>query len=85
MDQKELCPICGGELVEKNTETIIRGGNDTAVIQMRALVCTKCGEHIYPIQTIRSMEKIKLQLSRGDVSEFEPLGRSFKFTLKESE
>ncbi|MCC9076735.1 YgiT-type zinc finger protein [Litorilinea aerophila] len=32
------CPVCGGELVEKEVEKLLRGGKHTAVIKVRAEV-----------------------------------------------
>ena len=31
----DRCPICGGELVEKRVEKLLRGGVDTAVVKVR--------------------------------------------------
>ena len=85
MSTQDLCPLCGGKLIETKMETLLRGGNDVVSFQADALVCSKCRERIYPVQVVKRFEKIRRQLARGDTSEFEPLGRSFKFTLKESE
>ena len=30
----EQCPICGGEPAEKEVETLLRGGDHTAVLQV---------------------------------------------------
>lgn len=35
----EKCPVCGGELVEKQVEKLLRGGMHTAVLKVRAEVC----------------------------------------------
>ena len=43
------CPICGGEVVEKEVEKLLRGGKNTAVILVRAEVCLHCGERIIMI------------------------------------
>lgn len=43
----DKCPICSGELVEKEVEKLIRGGNNTAIIKVKAEVCTGCGERLY--------------------------------------
>jgi len=40
----EQCPACGGGLVEKDVEKILRGQSDTAAITVRAEVCTHRGE-----------------------------------------
>ena len=47
------CPACGGELVEKEVEKLLRGGIHTAVMRVRAEVCLRCGERLYPPETVR--------------------------------
>ncbi len=42
------CPVCGGEMVEKDVEKLLRGGIHTAVLTVRAEVCLHCGERMYP-------------------------------------
>jgi YgiT-type zinc finger domain-containing protein len=76
----DKCPICGGELIEKEVEKILRGGNDMAVISVQAEVCLHCGERLYSQETVRCFEKIRDKLKRQEVSEFEPMGRAFKAT-----
>ena len=44
MKSLEQCPVCGGQLIEKEVEKILRGGNHTAVLQVAAEVCESCGE-----------------------------------------
>jgi YgiT-type zinc finger domain-containing protein len=46
MQPFEKCPVCGGNLIEKDIEKILRGGVNTAVIKVRAEVCLRCGEHL---------------------------------------
>lgn len=74
----ERCPVCGGEVVEKNVEKLLRGGNHTAVLEVRAEVCLHCGERLYSVETVRRFEEIRAKLERQDLDEFQPLGRSFK-------
>lgn len=74
----ERCPVCGGELVEKTVEKLLRGGNHTAVIQVQAEVCLHCGERLYSAATVRRFEEIRAKLERQEVGDFQPLGRSFK-------
>jgi YgiT-type zinc finger domain-containing protein len=33
------CPVCGGELVAKEVEKLLRGGVHTAVVRIPAEVC----------------------------------------------
>ena len=72
------CPICGGEIIEKEVEKLLRGGANTAVLRVRAEVCLRCGERFYPQETVRRFEQIRLQLERQDVLGFQPLGQSFQ-------
>ena len=74
----EKCPTCGGEMVEKEVEKLLRGGSHTAVLRVRAEVCLRCGERLYPQETVRRFEQIRAKLERQEVGEFQPLGRSFQ-------
>ena len=72
------CPVCGGELVEKQVEKLLRGGNDTEVLEVQDEVCLRCGERLYSVETVRQFEQVRAKLERGRVEEFQPLGQSFK-------
>ena len=72
------CPVCGGELVEKQVEKLLRGGKNTAVLEVRAEVCLRCGERLYSVETVRQFEQVRAKLERGQVEEFQLLGQSFK-------
>ena len=74
----EHCPVCGGELVSKEVEKLLRGGVNTASIRVLADVCLRCGERYYPFETVRRFEQIVVQLERQEVDGFEPMGRSFR-------
>lgn len=74
----EKCPVCGGELVDKQVEKLLRGGNHTAVVEVAAEVCLHCGEQLYPPETVRRFEDIRAKLARQDVEDFQPLGQSFR-------
>ncbi len=71
------CPVCGGEVVEKEVEKLLKGGVHTAVVKVRAEVCLHCGERLYSPETVRLFEQVRVKLERGEVDEFQPLGRSF--------
>lgn len=75
------CPVCGGEIIEKEVEKLLRGGADTAVLKVQAVVCLRCGERLYPQETVRRFEQIRLQLERQDVLGFQPLGQSFQVAV----
>ena len=72
------CPVCGGEMVEKEVEKLLRGGVHIATVRVRAEVCRRCGERLYSEETVRLFEKIRAQLERGEVAEFLSLGQSFQ-------
>ncbi len=74
----EKCPVCSGELVEKEVEKLLRGGIHTAVLKVHAEVCLRCGERLYSQETVRRFERIRAQLERQDTADFQPLGLSFQ-------
>ncbi|MBW1909162.1 MAG: YgiT-type zinc finger protein [Deltaproteobacteria bacterium] len=73
----EKCPVCGGELEEKEVEKLLRGGDHTAVLRVEAEVCLHCGERLYAEETVRLFEQIRNKLKRQQLSDFVPLGQSF--------
>jgi len=73
----EKCPVCGGEMVGKEVEKLLRGGKHTAVFKVHADVCLHCGERLYAEETVKFFEKIRNQLKRQEVSDFQPLGQLF--------
>lgn len=74
------CPVCGGEMVEKEVEKLLRGGNHIAVVTVKAEVCLHCGERLYSRETIGRFEEIRAKLARHETEEFEPMGQSFQVT-----
>jgi YgiT-type zinc finger domain-containing protein len=72
------CPVCGGELVEKEVEKLLRGGVNTAVLRVRAEVCLHCGEKLYSLETVRRFEEIRDKLAHQETGEFQPMGKSFQ-------
>ena len=71
------CPVCGGEMIEKEVDKLLQGGIHTAVMKVRAEVCLKCGERLYSEDTVRRFEQVRTKLERREISEFQPLGQSF--------
>lgn len=74
----EKCPVCGGELAEKEVEKLLRGGVHTAVLKVHAEVCLHCGERLYSQETVRRFEEIRAKLERQETADFQPLGLSFQ-------
>ncbi len=71
------CPICGGELVEKKVEEVVRGGNNTAFLQVDAGVCLKCGERLYEPHTIRLFEETRKKLEQNLEQGMHPVGKTY--------
>ena len=74
----EKCPVCGGELIEKEVEKILKGGVNTALVKVKAEICLQCGERLYAEETIRHFEVIRRKLANEDVADFVPLGQSYQ-------
>lgn len=72
------CPVCGGEMVEKKVEKLLRGGIHVAALVLNAEVCLKCGERLYTPDAVKRFEQIRAKLARQEVDEFSPLGQSFQ-------
>lgn len=71
------CPLCGGEIVEKTVEKVLRGGNNTAILKVGAGVCLKCGEHLYTPDSIRLFEEIRRKLESGQVADLTLIGKTY--------
>jgi YgiT-type zinc finger domain-containing protein len=74
----EECPICGGELVERQVQKLLRGGRHTASITVSAEVCLHCGERLYSPEVVKRFEEIRAKLERQDTAEFQPIGQTFE-------
>ncbi|MCI0565393.1 MAG: YgiT-type zinc finger protein [Nitrososphaera sp.] len=72
------CPVCGGELVEKEVEKLLRGGNDTATMTVKAEVCLRCGERLYSEETVKRFDEVRNKLSKHQTSGFEKIGSSYQ-------
>ena len=72
------CPTCGGAMIEKEVEKLLRGGVNFASVTVNAGVCLHCGARLYSIETVKHFEHVRAKLRSQEVSEFEPLGQSFQ-------
>lgn len=72
------CPICGGEIVERQVQKLLRGGRHTASITVTAEVCLHCGERLYSSEAVKRFEDVRAKLERQETSEFQPIGQSFE-------
>jgi YgiT-type zinc finger domain-containing protein len=57
------CPVCGGEVVEKRVEKLLRGAVHTAALEVWAEVCLRCGERLYSQETVRRFEQRHLDIT----------------------
>ena len=60
------CPSCGDELVTKQTEKLLRGGNNLATVTVQADVCMRCGERLCTPDAIRLFEDTRTKLSNQE-------------------
>ena len=74
----EKCPVCGGELVEKDVEKILKGGSNTAILTVKAEVCLHCGERLYRPETVNRFAEIREKLSTENVEGFDPVGKTYQ-------
>ena len=73
----DKCPVCGGEIIKKEVDKILRGGNNTAVVRVEAEVCLHCGERLYSPEVIRKFDKIRYKLANQQTKEFKVMGQAF--------
>lgn len=74
----QVCPVCGGELVEKRVEKILKGGTDTVSVEVDALVCLQCGERLYPENVVRRFEHLRGKLAHGETDDLSVVGRAYQ-------
>lgn len=71
------CPVCGGELIEKEVEKILRGGTNTAIVKVQAEVCQHCGERLFSPDIIKKFEEIRKKLKNKQTDEYTLVGHSY--------
>ncbi len=74
----EQCAVCGGDMVEKKVEKLLRGGNNLASVTVTAEVCLKCGERFYSPSTVRRFEEIETALETDTTERFRPIGQAYR-------
>lgn len=74
----EKCPVCGGEVIERQVQKLLRGGRHTASMTVPAEVCLHCGERIYSLDVVKKFEEIRTKLERQETDEFQPIGQAFE-------
>lgn len=75
------CPICNGEMIEKEVEKLLRGGNNTAIVRTKAEVCLYCGERLYSLETIRQFEDIRNKLEHQQLTDLKLVGNSYQIAV----
>jgi YgiT-type zinc finger domain-containing protein len=75
------CPLCGGDMVDKEVEKLLRGGENTAVVHVHAEVCLRCGERLYSTEVIHGFEWIREKLQQGETTDFKPLGYTYEVVI----
>jgi len=76
MDEK--CAVCGGQMLEKKVEKLLRGGINMASLNVMAEVCLHCGERFYTPEIIERFEKIELKLQQEETRNFQMVGHAFQ-------
>ncbi len=84
-DRLEICHACGGPLILKRVEKLLRSGVHTAIVEVGAEVCQRCGEQLFSAETVRQFEKIRGKLARQETADFLPLGQSFQVSPVEGQ
>lgn len=78
MKTSDICPVCGGNTAIKTVKQVIRGGNHTATLEVKAEVCLRCGEKLYTPETVQKFEEIRLKLKNNQTQDFKPVGTAFQ-------
>ena len=73
----EKCPVCGGELENKQVEKLLRVEGNTVSMKVTAEVCLHCGERLYAEDVVKSFEEIRGKLRKQEFGHFKTLGQSF--------
>jgi len=73
----EKCPVCGGDLENKQVEKTLRGAGNTVSMKVTAEVCLHCGERLYSEEMVKAFEEIRGKLRKQEFSHLRSLGQSF--------
>jgi len=73
----EFCPQCGGRLAVREEEVIVRGGPHAAIFRTWVGVCTRCGEHLYTMDTVQRKFRLKKLLEQGEFQGLHPIGQVY--------
>ena len=73
----EKCPVCGGELENKQVEKLLRVEGNTVSMKVNTEVCLHCGERLFAEDVVKSFEEIRGKLRKQEFGHFKTLGQSF--------
>jgi len=79
--KNQKCPSCQGELETKQIEKMLKGGNHTAIMQVEAEVCSKCGEKLYKPDIVHQFTEIRAKLRNQQTEDFQVIGQSFRISV----
>ena len=60
------CAVCGGEVVEREVEKVLRGGQREKSVKIQAKVCLRCGEYFYGPKAIKRFAEVRAKLKMSD-------------------
>ncbi|MBI4824583.1 MAG: YgiT-type zinc finger protein [Nitrospirae bacterium] len=72
------CPLCEGELVDKEVEKLLKGNGNTAIVRVKAEACIHCGERLYSPEVVEKFEVIRKKLKEGKTEDFITIGKSYQ-------
>lgn len=58
----DLCPLCGGKLVQRDVEKYLHSGGRSAVLRVQAEVCLRCGERLYSREDATRFQQVRATL-----------------------
>jgi YgiT-type zinc finger domain-containing protein len=58
------CPVCAGQIIEKEVTKVISRGKQKTVLKLPGYVCCKCSEQFYPPKSIKHIEKVIAELEK---------------------
>ena len=63
MTSLEKCSVCGGAVVEKEVEKVVKVGDLTKLLKVQAEVCLRCGERFYAPEDAKRFQKVRAKLA----------------------
>lgn len=58
------CPVCSGNIVEKEVTKVITSSNKQIPVKLPASVCCKCSEQFFSLDSVKKLEQMRSQLER---------------------